>query len=258
MNGGRTITGGNLETLDVFVLAGGLGTRIRPVLPDLPKLLAPIGGRPYLAHLLDWLRRYGARRVVFGLGHLAEPVLDYLERHPTGDFALVTVVEPQPLGTAGAVRFARRALRSDPVLVLNGDSLADVNLYELFVRHCEARNRGAVATMVCTEVDDVSRYGRVDVDDNGWVHRFAEKDSSSGRTALINAGIYLLSAALLDDIAAAEAVSLEHDVFERLPQNSIAAFSGRFTFVDIGTPESLLKATDMFATGALGARFDQP
>lgn len=252
------IAGGGLETLDVFVLAGGLGTRIRPVLADLPKLLAPIGGRPYLAHLLDWLRRYGARRVILGLGHQAERVLDYLELNPAGDLELMTVVEPRPLGTAGAVRFARGALRSDPVLVLNGDSLADVDLCELLVLHSGARPNGAVATMVCTEVDDASRYGRVAVDEEGWAHRFVEKDPSSSRTALINAGIYLLSAALLDEIAAAEAVSLEHDVFERLPPKSLAVFSGRFPFVDIGTPESLRRANNMFAGGASSARCSYP
>ena len=110
------------------MLAGGLGTRIRPVLGDTPKLLAPIGGRPYLWYLLEWLRKFGARRIVLGLGHGAGAVLDYLRAQPAADLDIVTVVEPSPLGTAGAIRFARAHLRSDPVLVLNGDTFVNADL----------------------------------------------------------------------------------------------------------------------------------
>ena len=93
-----------LATLDVLVIAGGLGTRIRSALGDTPKLLAPIGGRPYLAYLLDWLRRFGAKRIVLGLGHRAQAVTDFLERNKSSydDLTVVTVTEPEPLGTAGA------------------------------------------------------------------------------------------------------------------------------------------------------------
>src|SRR5580692_9143209 len=95
-----------LAALDVLVIAGGLGTRIQSALGDTPKLLAPIGGRPYLAYLLDWLRHFGAKRIVLGLGHRAQAVIDYLDRNKTsyGDLTLVTVTEPRPLGTAGAIR----------------------------------------------------------------------------------------------------------------------------------------------------------
>src|SRR5215475_7400448 len=99
-----------LERCDSLVLAGGLGTRIRPVLGDVPKLLAPIGKRTYLDFLLEWLARFGARRVVFALGHGAPPILDHLGRRPRGSLAIETAVEPSPLGTAGAVRFARANL----------------------------------------------------------------------------------------------------------------------------------------------------
>ena len=113
-----------------------MGTRIRPVLGDLPKILAPILGRPYLAYLLDWLERFGARRVVLGLGHRAQAVVEYLEdAHPASQIEVTTVVEPSPLGTAGAIRFARGALRSDPVLVMNGDSFTDADLCAFVDRH---------------------------------------------------------------------------------------------------------------------------
>jgi NDP-sugar pyrophosphorylase family protein len=238
-----------LASLDIFVLAGGLGARVRPALGDLPKLLAPVGGRPYLAHLLDRLRAYGARRVVLGLGHQAQAVLEYLRAQPCDDMEVAAMVEPGPLGTAGAVGFARSELHSDPVLVMNGDSLTDADLCAFVERH---RAVGAAASILCTEVDDASRYGRVEIDEGGWVRRFVEKDIRFSGKSAINAGVYLLSARLLDDVVGQKAVSLERDVLERLPPRTLAAFSGRFAFIDIGTPESLARADGFFAQGGCG------
>jgi mannose-1-phosphate guanylyltransferase len=235
-----------LGALDVFVLAGGLGTRIRPVLGDTPKLLAPIGGRAYLYYLLDWLRHFGACRIVLGLGYQAQAVIEHLRRYPAKGLEIDTVIEPRPLGTAGAIRFAREALRTDPVLILNGDSFVDADLCAFVARHREA---GATGTLLCTEVPDAGRYGRVETDSAGRIRRFAEKDPAFRGTASINAGLYLLSAALLDDIAAGKAASLERDVFERLPAGSLATYSGLFKFIDIGTPESLAAAGVVFGAG---------
>jgi NDP-sugar pyrophosphorylase family protein len=229
-----------LESLDCFVLGGGLGTRIQPVLGDVPKLLAPISGRPYLDYLIDWLGRFGARRIVLGLGHRASSVVEYLRgvRPPHG-IELAMVIEPRPLGTAGAIRFARKELHSDPVLIVNGDSYVDADLCEfLRVHHAVS----AMGSIVCAEVDNAGRFGRVEVDGAGRIRGFIEKDAAFSGKAFINAGVYLLSAALLDDIATGEAVSLERDVFERLPPGSLAASTGRFTFIDIGTSESFARA----------------
>lgn len=244
-------SGSCLASLDILVLAGGLGTRIRPTLGHLPKLLAPIRGRPYLDYLLDWVRRYGARRVILGLGHHAQAVLDHLRLQPCGDFEVAAVVEPRPLGTAGAIGFARRELHSDPVLVMNGDSFAEADLCAFVARH---RALGAAASVLCTEVDDAGRYGRVEIDEDGWVLRFVEKDARFSGKAAINAGVYLLSARLLDDIVTHGATSIERDVLQRLPPKTLAAFSGRFAFIDIGTPESLAVADSFFAEGGSGAK----
>jgi mannose-1-phosphate guanylyltransferase len=227
-----------LAALDVFVIAGGLGTRIGSVLGETPKLLAPIGGRPYLAYLLDWLRRFGAKRVVLGLGHRARAVLDFLDANAGAhaDLDIVPVIEPRPLGTAGAVRFARPNLRSDPVLVMNGDSFADADLCALVAQH---RRAGTKATLLCVEVDDAGRYGRVELGGDSRIRGFIEKDPDFHGTSAVSAGVYLFSAALLDEIAAGDAASLEHDVFARAPSGSLAALAGRFAFIDIGTPESL-------------------
>jgi NDP-sugar pyrophosphorylase family protein len=240
-----------LESIDVFVLAGGLGTRIRPVLRDLPKIMAPISGRPYLSYLLEWLEYFGARRVVLGLGHRAEAVLDYMKLVPPKSLELSTVVEPSPLGTAGAIRYSRDRLCSDSVLVMNGDSFTDADLCAFLDFHHSTKATGSV---LCTEVADAGRYGRVDLDQRAYIRAFIEKDAAFHGSALINAGIYLLSASLLDDIAAGYAVSLERDVFEHLPAGSLAAFSGHFRFIDIGTPESLAMAASIFCTAQIEMR----
>jgi mannose-1-phosphate guanylyltransferase len=226
------------------VLAGGLGSRIRPVLGDTPKLLAPIGGRPYLNHLLDWLHMFGARRIVLGLGHGAAAVLDYLKARPAADFDIRPVVEPTPLGTAGAIRFARAELHSDPVVVVNGDTFVNADLCTLVL--CQ-RDSNALGTLTCVDVDDAGRYGRVMLDDRGRIQGFAEKDSSFHGPAAVNGGVYALSAELLDRIAASDARSLEYDVFQRLPAGALNAYSSRFEFIDIGTPESLAAATGLLS-----------
>lgn len=233
-----------LNSVDTFVLAGGLGTRIRPVLGGLPKLLAPIAGRPYLSHLLDWLASFGARRVVLGLGHQASIIIEQLISFPVDEIDIATIVEPRPLGTAGAIRFARDALHSDPVLTINGDSLVDADLCQFLEHHRAARTVGSI---LCAQVEDAGRYGRVEIDRAGRIRGFIEKDPTFPGSALVNAGIYLLSASLLDEIASREAVSLERDVFERLPPGSLSAFTGPFRFIDIGTPESLARADGVFS-----------
>ena len=237
-----------LSDCDVYVIAGGLGTRIQPVLGDIPKLLAPVGGRPYLAFLLSWLRGFGIRRVVLGLGHRAEPILGYLQDHPMKDLEVETVVEPSPLGTAGALRLARTRLQSDPVMVINGDGIMDCDLNRFFEFHRVIRARG---TILCAAMEEASRYGRIETENN-MIVSFIEKDANFSGKALVNAGVYLLSALLLDEIASGEARSLEYDVFARLPPGTLAAFLAGGHFIDIGTPEMLALANRTMAANPSG------
>lgn len=233
-----------LHDIDVAVLAGGLGTRLAGVLADRPKILAPVAGRPFLDHLLAWLERFGARRIVLCLGHRADAVLAHLAGRPPGGTEIVSLIEPAPLGTAGALRFARTRLRSDPVLVANGDSFVDADLAAFLDSH---RRSGAAGSLLCTEIADAGRYGRVELDRHQRIRRFAEKDPAASGGGLINAGIYLLGARLLDGIAGSAAGSLEREVFAALAPGTLHGFAGRFRFIDIGTPESLAAAQAMFA-----------
>lgn len=230
----------DVGAIDVAVLAGGLGTRLRSALgEDVPKVLAPIGGRPFLDHLIDWLKGFGARRVVLCLGHLADRVIAHLDAHPAEGIEVAFVIEPEPLGTAGAIRFARSQLTSDPVLVLNGDTFFDADVPGALARHRAEDRR---ISMLCAEVPSIARFGGVERDERGRVVRFVEKDPAADRPGLVNAGMYLFSQAMLDEIARAAGPSLERDVLQVQPPGTIHAEVARGRFIDIGTPESLAAA----------------
>jgi len=236
-----------LDGIDVAVLAGGLGTRLRGVLGDRPKLLAPIGGITYLDCLLAWLARFGARRVVLSLGHLAGPVLAHVAHRPASGIEIVTLVEPAPCGTAGALRFIRHALRTDPVLLLNGDSYVDADLCGLIERH---RMGAAEATLVATWVPDAGRYGALDLGPDGKVVAFAEKRPGAG-PGHINAGAYALSRSFLDRVERAPGTSLERDVLAALAPGTLSALVGSYRFIDIGTPAELARAEPFFRSARL-------
>jgi mannose-1-phosphate guanylyltransferase len=234
---GTGVTTGVLDRIDVAILAGGLGTRLRNVLGDTPKVLAPVAGRAFLGHLLDHLARFGAQRVVLSLGHKADRVTAWLaqgDSHHSLD--VVCEIEPEPLGTAGALRFVRGELRSDPVLVMNGDTFVDADLRAFVAAH---RLSGAEASVLCVQMEDTGRYGRVEIGDDGYVVRFQEKTPGSG---IINAGVYLFSARFLDRLAASPATSLERDVLEQAAAGTLLGHITRGRFIDIGTPESLAGA----------------
>jgi mannose-1-phosphate guanylyltransferase len=236
---------GKLSGLDVLVLAGGLGTRIRGVLGDTPKVLAPINGRPFLDHLLDRLAAQGAGRAVLALGHLADKVIAHLRTHQA-PLPVVTVVEPEPLGTAGALRHANASTRGDAVMVMNGDTWVDVDLAAF---EADWRRAGTPAGLLSVRVADVSRFGSVEIGVDGTLARFTEKDPEHTGAGLINAGIYLFGRTLLDELAAYPGPSLERDVLARLPAGSVAvSVAEQAAFVDIGTPESLAGAGTVMPT----------
>lgn len=226
----------SVSATTAVVLVGGLGTRLRASVPDRPKFLAPIAGRPFASYLLAHLAAQGVRDVVLCIGHLADQVEDHCGDGSTWGLEIRYSREPEPLGTGGALRHARDAIRSDPFLVLNGDSFVQADLAVLLREHAA---RGGLATLVVAPCADTSRFGRIELGEQGVVLRFVEKGVDG--EGWINAGIYALSRALLDRIPAG-AASVERDVFARLPVGSLFVTRTAGPLIDIGTPESLAEA----------------
>jgi len=185
--------------------------------------------------LLDWLEGQGAKRVVFLLGHRAEQVTSHLADAPRPGLTIETVVEPEPLGTAGALAFACAHLGA-AAIVMNGDTFLDCDL-EAFAG--AALSDPAPASLVAVHQADTSRYGRVEVRGDRLVG-FREK--LGGRPGLINAGVYLLKEAALTRIRKIKSGSIERDYFARLPNETAMVWRTRGRFIDIGTPESLAAA----------------
>jgi histidinol-phosphate phosphatase family protein len=235
-----------MSTITAAILAGGLGIRLRPVIGDRPKVLAPVDGRPFLAYLLDQLLEAGVKQVVLCTGYLGEKV-----QQTFGDYyrklRLIYSQESKPLGTGGALRFALPLLDSNPVLVMNGDSYCQANLGVFLQWHEERR---AAASLLLTYVNDARRYGWVAVNKEGIVYSFEEKKCSR-RTGLINAGIYLISREVIESIPVHTTISLEHDVFPSWIGRGLYGYIGGGTFIDIGTPESYAAAQRFFQYNSL-------
>ena len=235
----------SLASIDIAILAGGLGTRLRGAIGDMPKVLAPVGGEPFLDPLLRWLAGFGTRRVVMCLGFRADMVIEHLRQRPVPGLDIAISVEPKPMGTAGALRLAVPQLRSDPVMVINGDTFVDADLPGFVAAH---RRSAAPASILATTVPSMARYGRLVVDDAGAIERFAEKDPSDTGPGPINAGIYLFSRSWLGILARGNAESLERDVFAAAAPGTFRAIpAGDAAFIDIGTPESLAEAPAILA-----------
>jgi NDP-sugar pyrophosphorylase family protein len=225
------------------ILAGGLGTRLRGVVADRPKVLAEVLGRPFLAFLLDQLEAAGVARVVLCTGYRGEQVRAAFGTS-YGALRLAYSQEPGPLGTGGALRMALPLLPCEPVLVMNGDSYCSADFQELWSWHL---SRAAEATLLLSHVSDTTRYGRVQVQANGQVLRFDEKADAEG-PGWISAGIYLLGRSLMLEIPQDRAVSLEREVFPAWIGRGLYGHRSQGRLLDIGTPESYAAAEQFFAS----------
>lgn len=227
---------GDILSEPAWVLAGGLGTRLRAAVADAPKVLAPIDGRPFLDILLSRLYARGFRQVLLLTGYLSEQVASFVADRPSpADLTITISREESPLGTAGALGWARSHARG-PFFLLNGDTFFDFDPQRLRSVHRAAR---ADVSLAATRVPDGARYGALELDEAGLVRAFREKDVSAG-PAVINAGVYLIEPGVLDAIPAGAKLSLETDVLPRLIAEGrrVAAAIEERDFFDIGTPES--------------------
>ncbi len=223
---------------EAIVLAGGLGTRLREVLKDIPKPMAEINGRPFLEYLLRYLSFQGVERVILSVGYRHEVIESYF-----GDrflnLEIIYSLERTPMGTGGAVKLALRKAISDTPFILNGDTLFLINLDELLQLH---KSKGSVLTMALREVEDVSRYGSVEVDEDLRIKGFTEKNQRRGR-GLINGGIYILDKDFFSELDLPDRFSFERDFISRYFK--LYPFYGlpfKEYFIDIGVPEDYERA----------------
>jgi NDP-sugar pyrophosphorylase family protein len=225
------------------ILAGGGGTRLRPVLPDSAKSVAPVNGRPFIGRLLEQVAAAGVERIILCTGYRCQDVEAAAGQEHRG-IPILYSVEERPLGTAGALKQAHDSFGDGgPWVVMNGDSYCAIDLAELAADHLAAR---LDATIAVVEADDSGRFGSVVVSHNRRVTRFLEKQRPGGGPGWVNAGVYVLSERFLAALPAGTPLSLEVQVFPQWLWQGIHAFKRRARFIDIGTPESYALAQQFF------------
>lgn len=227
--------------MEAVILAGGFGTRLRAVVPDLPKPMAPIAGRPFLEILLNSLSAKGFQRAVLSLGYRAASISTHFG-HRFADMELSYVVEETPLGTGGATRLAFTRCESDHAFIFNGDTFLDLEATAIEQLWQKRKHH----IIVGREVPDTQRYGRLLVDD-GRVTGFTEKGISG--PGLINAGCYVLDRDALFGWPPATPFSLEADHFAKaVTTQRVDCFVTHGLFIDIGIPEDFLRAQSLLAS----------
>src|SRR5918994_4160535 len=242
--------------MQAVILVGGLGTRLRPITFDVPKALVPLRNRPFMGYMLDFLRNGGLDGAVLSLGYLPTPIQEYLAGFDLDEFSVDYAVEDHALGTAGGIKNAARFLREEgSVVAVNGDVLAGTDLRSLIEMH---RERGALATITLTSVEDPTAYGLVEVDHDMVVRRFIEKPAADEVTTnLVNAGVYVIEPEILAMIPPGREVSIEREVFPDLQAGGrLRAHVTSSYWRDIGTPRSYLAASHDVLSGAVGAGYD--
>lgn len=229
---------GSLTGVDAAILVGGLGTRLRGVIGDLPKPLAAVGGRPFLHHLLDRLVSNGVRSITLCSGYRADKVRESVG-HLWRGVSVNYSVEDTPLGTGGALAQARPFLHSDKVLLLNGDTWFEVD-FAVLRRNVGDSKLGVSAVWA----ENASRYGALDFNEEGILTKIQEK-SGSPASGWINGGVYLFAQSALP-VDAEGGFSIEGDLIPRLArQKSVKVVPFRARFVDIGVPEDYASAADI-------------
>jgi len=224
--------------MQAIILVGGFGTRLRALFPDIPKPMAPINGRPFLAYLLDSLQKQGITSVIFPVHYLGAKIQDYFQAQYAG-MKLTYIEESQPLGTGGAIVNALSLVKSaDPVFVLNGDTFVKLNYRAMFHQHMQTKS---TLTLALRSVSDCSRYGKV-VTEDGYISEFREKGETGA--GLINAGVYLLNPGIFKQYALPQQFSFEKEfLLPHLDTLKPQSFITDDYFIDIGVPDDYARAS---------------
>ena len=226
-----------------IILAGGMGTRLKTIISDLPKPMAPIMNVPFLTYQLNYLKHFSIKKVIFSVGYLSEKII----AHYNQSFENISIeysIEKNPLGTGGGIRMAMSNLNEDLVLILNGDSFFDLDLEQFYNLHLEQKSEFSLALRY---VNNSERYGNIEFNSSNQITSFIEKNQLN-QSGYINAGVYILSKKLyLQNTNSNINFSIEKDFFEKqLNQLIIKGFEFKDYFIDIGIPEDYLKAQDDF------------
>jgi D-glycero-alpha-D-manno-heptose 1-phosphate guanylyltransferase len=222
--------------MEAIILVGGLGTRLKSVISDLPKPMAPIGNKPFLEYILNFLMQQGVARVILATGYKHEKIEDYFG-NSFGKLSLAYSVETEPLGTGGAIKQAFHQVCGERAIVLNGDTLFDINLRELLKTHVSTR---ADITLALKPMKEFDRYGSV-VTDHDWVTEFKEKEYVD--FGKVNGGIYAVEKVLFDKLHMPDKFSFENDVLiQNIDKLEIGSITLDEYFIDIGVPEDYLRA----------------
>ena len=237
--------------MQAFVLAGGEGTRLRPLTLTTPKPVMPLAGRPFLTFMLDWLESHGVDDVILSCGFMGDAVERVLG-HRHGGMSVRYVNEDEPLGTGGPMRLALDAgLLEERLLVLNGDVLTDMDLTAELRDHDDS---GALGTVALIAVEDTASYGVVPTAEDGRVEAFLEKAAGPAPTNRINAGAYVLERAVAERIPPGRAVSFEREVFPALVEEGrLHGWPAEGYWIDIGTPERYLESTHDLLSGRVAS-----
>lgn len=229
------------ENIPAILLVGGKGTRLQAVLSSKPKPLALIGDIPFLELVVMQLRSQGVHRMIMSTGHLADQIEEAFGDGHRWNANIRYSKESQPLGTAGAVKFAERHLEeSSDFLVVNGDSFMEIDIPEFIRFH---RQHGGLVSIAVRGVPDAARYGTVHVDRLSRITGFSEKTEITS-PGIINAGVYMFKRAVLEQIPAGPS-SLERDLFPKLLTQGMHALELNGMFIDIGTPEDYARAQEL-------------
>jgi len=218
--------------MKAIILAGGEGKRLRSVINDVPKPMAPINGKPFLEYLILQLRKQNIKDIIFSIGYKGSIIKSYFQDGDNWDINIEYSEEDKPLGTGGALRKAGELIDDEQFIVMNGDSFFDIELKQLISFH---EDKQAVATIGLAFVETIERYGHVEIRNDGEVTKFVEKGNSVS-AGYINGGIYLLTSKLINKIPLGQ-VSLETEVLPNLIGRGLFGMKFKSFFIDIGNPE---------------------
>lgn len=236
--------------MEAILLVGGKGTRLHPLTLDTPKPMLKVGGVPFIAHQIGYAKEHGITRIVLATSYKTDHFLQYLGDGSAFGIEIVHAIEREPLGTGGAIANASTLLRSgenDPVAILNGDVLSAHDITSQVATH---REHHADVTLHLIRVDDARPYGSVPTDKDGRIMDFVEK-SEAPPTNFINAGCYIFTRGVINDIPTGRVVSVERETFPELLSrgNTLWSFKSSDYWIDIGTPQALLKASSDLLSG---------